>query len=167
MSMLQTSCCTSPLGLIRVTASDKGLHSLLFTDNTDQQEVPVYPSSGNRIIDTTIQQLREYFHEGRRIFDLPLEPAGTLFQQQVWLELVKIPFGKTSTYSAIARQLNNPLSVRAVGTANGKNPIAIIIPCHRVIGADGSLTGYAGGLWRKDYLLQLEGSGKYNQPTLW
>jgi methylated-DNA-[protein]-cysteine S-methyltransferase len=167
MPMMQTSSCPSPLGLIRITASDTGLHSVLFTDNTDQQEVPVYTPSCNHIIATTIQQLREYFHEGRRLFDIPLDPAGTLFQQQVWQELVKIPFGKTSTYSAIARQLSNPLSVRAVGTANGKNPIAIIVPCHRVIGADGSLTGYAGGLWRKAYLLQLEGSGKYSQPTLW
>jgi methylated-DNA-[protein]-cysteine S-methyltransferase len=98
---------------------------------------------------------------------LPLSPIGTEFQQSVWKELLQIPFGKTSTYSDIANNLNNPLSVRAVGTSNGKNPIAIIIPCHRVIGADGSLTGYAGGLWRKEVLLKLEGNPHYNQPSLW
>lgn len=165
---MYTACYTSPVGTIRVTATDSGLRAVLFTDD----EAPVSdhnasPAAAVALVDATIQQLDEYFHAGRRIFDLPLAPAGTPFQQQVWQELLKIPFGKTSTYSDIARQLDNPLSVRAVGTANGQNPIAIILPCHRVIGANGSLTGYAGGLWRKEFLLKLEGTGKYGQPTLW
>lgn len=167
MLMLSTSCCASPIGILRVTASGTGLCSVLFTDDNDPQEEAFFAPSPNAIVTQTIQQLQEYFGAGRRTFDIPLSPQGSTFQQQVWQELVKIPFGKTSTYSAIAQQLNNPLSVRAVGTANGRNPIAIIVPCHRVIGADGTLTGYAGGLWRKEYLLRLEGSGKYGQPTLW
>ncbi len=167
MLMLSTSCCSSPIGTLTVTASDTGLCSVLFTDDNDPQEETRFAPSANAIVAQTILQLQEYFQSGRKTFDIPLSPGGSTFQQQVWQELVKIPFGKTSTYSAIAQQLNNPLSVRAVGTANGRNPIAIIVPCHRVIGADGTLTGYAGGLWRKEYLLRLEGSGKYGQPTLW
>lgn len=157
----------SPLGILQLAASDSGLCSVLFTYGDTVQPANDAPPPANSILAATIQQLDAYFHAGRRDFDLPLTPAGTAFQQQVWQQLLTIPFGKTSTYSAIARQLNNPLSVRAVGTANGQNPIAIIIPCHRVIGADGSLTGYAGGLDRKAFLLKLEGSGRYSQPTLW
>ena len=167
MFIMYTSCCHSPIGILKVTATDTGLYSVLFTENTDPQEDALFAPPFHPIVEQTIQQLQEYFHSGRKIFEIPLDAEGSTFQKQVWLELVKIPFGKTSTYSAIAQQLNNPLSVRAVGTANGRNPIAIIVPCHRVIGADGTLTGYAGGLWRKEYLLKLEGSGRYGQPTLW
>lgn len=167
MLFMDSSCFHSPIGIIEVTATDTGLYSVLFLKEHTPQDEAIFVPSTNPIVLQCIQQLKEYFHSGRRTFDIPLAPAGSTFQQQVWRELVKIPFGKTSTYSAVAQQLNNPLSVRAVGTANGRNPIAILIPCHRVIGADGTLTGYAGGLWRKEYLLKLEGSGKYGQPTLW
>lgn len=163
---MYTGCYISPLGTLQVTADDSGLHSVLFIDAGAGQPGDTAPAT-NSLVTAAIQQLDEYFHAGRRSFDLPLTPPGTQFQQQVWQELLQIPFGKTTSYSDIARRLNNPLSVRAVGTANGQNPIAILIPCHRVIGADGSLTGYAGGLWRKEFLLRLEGSGKYGQPTLW
>ena len=105
-----------------------------------------------------LAQLQGYFAGERRSFDVPLEPAGTQFQRQVWRALVEIPYGETTTYAAIARRIGNPNAVRAVGAANGKNPISIIVPCHRVVGADGTLTGYAGGLPNKRRLLDLEAS---------
>lgn len=92
----------------------------------------------------------------RKVFDLPFLPEGTTFQKSVWDKLNNIPYGKTTSYLRIAQQLNNVKAIRAVGTSNGKNPIAIVIPCHRVIGSNGTLTGYAGGLWRKDWLLKHE-----------
>jgi len=102
-------------------------------------------------------QLNEYFHGGRKSFDLPLAPEGTPFQQAVWKELLRIPFGQTRSYGDVAKRLGRPTLTRAVGAANGANPIPIIIPCHRVIGADGSLTGYGGGLEIKSKLLAHEG----------
>jgi methylated-DNA-[protein]-cysteine S-methyltransferase len=102
-------------------------------------------------------QLEEYFARERRVFDLPLAPAGTVFQRRVWTALLDIPYGLTASYGDVARRLGLPLTAsRAVGLANGANPISIVVPCHRVIGADGSLTGYGGGLDRKRYLLDLE-----------
>jgi methylated-DNA-[protein]-cysteine S-methyltransferase len=103
------------------------------------------------------RQLKEYFAGKRREFDLPLRMKGTEFQQRVWRELTKIPFGETRSYGQLAKRLNNPNGSRAVGLANGRNPIAVIVPCHRVIGADGSLTGFGGGLDRKEWLLTHEG----------
>jgi len=102
-------------------------------------------------------QLEEYLNSKRRDFDLPLEPQGTEFQKQIWKVLCEIPYGKTITYKELAKMAENPKAIRAAGAANGKNPIYIIIPCHRVIGRDGSLTGYAGGLDMKEKLLKLEG----------
>jgi len=109
-------------------------------------------------LDEVRTSLEEYFDGRRRSFDLPLAPRGTDFQQRVWTELQRIPYGTTSTYGALAANLGQPTASRAVGLANGKNPISIVIPCHRVIGSDGSLTGYAGGLHKKEALLKLEGS---------
>jgi methylated-DNA-[protein]-cysteine S-methyltransferase len=103
------------------------------------------------------RQLEEYFAGRRRTFDLPLGPEGTGFQQRVWKELLAIPFGETRSYFDVARSLGQPTATRAVGAANGRNPISIVIPCHRVIGSDGSLTGYGGGLPAKQYLLEIEG----------
>lgn len=162
--MIYTSCFLSTLGKIKITASATGLISVLFVDEDEGMQAS---KPANSITENTVAQLEEYFSGTRTIFDIPLSPVGTAFQQQVWQELVKIPFGKIDTYSSISRKLNNPLSVREVGAANGKNPIAILIPCHRVIGADGGLTGYAGGLWRKEKLLKLEGFLKNCQATLW
>lgn len=110
----------------------------------------------NDVSKRAVAQLQEYIEGRRTSFDLPLEPIGTKFQQRVWKALLSIPFGHTVSYKYIAEQLHQPTASRAVGMANGKNPIAIIIPCHRVIGANGKLTGYAGGLDRKAYLLDLE-----------
>ena len=155
----------SSIGLIEITASDSGLLSVSFRD--EAREDNTIKATANDITKQTAAYLAEYFAGNRQTFDVPLAPAGTAFQQLVWKELVKVPFGKTDSYSSIAHKLNNPLSVRAVGAANGKNPIAIIIPCHRIIGASGHLTGYAGGLWRKEFLLNLEGAAKGVQTKLW
>jgi methylated-DNA-[protein]-cysteine S-methyltransferase len=106
---------------------------------------------------TAARQLREYFAGHRKVFDLPLALHGTEFQKRVWLQLTKIPFGETWSYGQLAKRLDNPNACRAVGLANGRNPIAVIVPCHRVIGADGSLTGFGGGLPRKQWLLAHEG----------
>ena len=153
----------SPIGLIEIRANDSGLLVVTFLNEEGQTE----DAPSNTITEKTASQLTEYFAGTRPIFDVPLAPFGTPFQQQVWAELLRIPFGKTDSYSAIAQKLNNPLSVRAVGTANGRNPIAVIIPCHRVIGASGALTGYAGGLWRKEFLLDLENASHSKQMKLW
>ncbi|MCY1553447.1 Methylated-DNA--protein-cysteine methyltransferase [compost metagenome] len=116
--------------------------------------------------DDVCQQLDEYFAGRRRRFELRLAPQGTAFQQAVWQALLTISFGQTTCYSALAEQIDRPKAVRAVGAANGANPISVIIPCHRVIGRDGSLTGYAGGLPRKALLLKLEGAQLPEQATL-
>lgn len=155
----------SPIGLIEIKASDAGLLSVFFIDEVKEENTNGI--IGNDITKQTSKYLAEYFAGNCHTFDVPLAPVGTTFQQQVWKELVKVPFGKTDTYSSIANKLNNPLSVRAVGAANGKNPISIIVPCHRIIGASGHLTGYAGGLWRKEFLLNLEGVTKGVQTRLW
>jgi methylated-DNA-[protein]-cysteine S-methyltransferase len=105
----------------------------------------------------TVVQLNEYFNGGRREFDLPLYFEGTTFQRRVWQELTEIPYGETWSYGQLARRIGKPSASRAVGLANGRNPISILVPCHRVIGADGSLTGYGGGLERKRWLLAHEG----------
>ncbi len=108
-----------------------------------------------------IRQLDEYFSRKRKVFDLELDLQGTDFQKQVWMELLKIPYGRTITYKELSIRLGNPGVIRAAGAANGANPVSIIVPCHRVIGSDGSLTGYAGGLWRKKWLLDFESDEKF------
>ncbi len=115
------------------------------------------PEQTNAILDETRRQLDAYFAGRLKQFSIPLLPQGTPFQKEVWQALRQIPFGKTASYGEIASAINNPKAVRAVGLANSKNPIPIIIPCHRVIGKNGKMTGFAGGLWRKEWLLQHEG----------
>ena len=107
-----------------------------------------------------IRQLKAYFSGKLRSFDVPVQGAGTDFQQEVWRALLDVPYGETRSYGEIANSIGNPKAVRAVGAANGRNPIAIVVPCHRVIGSDGTLTGFGGGLPRKQYLLNLEGAGQ-------
>lgn len=141
----------SPLGLVEFMASDKGITQAIFCGNDKK------PVKTNEITDSCKTQLREYFAGQRKAFDLPLDPKGTDFQQSVWACLVKIPFGQTLCYQDIAKLLNNAKASQAVGGANGRNPISIIVPCHRVIGANGALTGYAGGIERKLWLLNHEG----------
>lgn len=141
---------SSPLGTIRVTYTAKGISSLVFIDD------PSSPTRDDLFLQSCFSQLDDYFEGTLRQFDLETDLKGSDFQMQVWQYLLTIPFGKTVTYMDVAKKINNPGAVRAVGYANGKNPVSIIIPCHRVIGSDGSLTGYAGGLWRKHWLLEHE-----------
>ena len=143
----------SPLGDIAVEGSDVGVTAIQFMDSKapdmPPMEIPAYLSR-------CVEQLKDYFDKKRTDFDLPLDMQGTDFQKKVWLELLKIPYGKTCSYLDVALALGDRKAIRAVGTANGRNPIAIVVPCHRVIGSDGSLTGYASGLQRKKWLLDLE-----------
>lgn len=153
----------SPVGRLILAASDDGLTHLLFAEREgrpfrDDRLPPCHGSSAaRRILAETEKQLREYFAGRRRDFDLPLAPRGTEFQMAVWRGLRDIPYGETESYGDLARRIGRPRAVRAVGAANGANPISIIVPCHRVIGGDGSLTGYGGGLRIKKQLLELEG----------
>lgn len=146
-----TDTMNTPAGILLIQASTQGVTQVDFIE-TDQAEL--HP---NELTTRCKQQLQEYFAGKRQSFDLPLDQQGTTFQKSVWNELTKIPFGQAVSYRDIADMVNNRKAVRAVGAANGKNPIAIIVPCHRVIGADRTLTGYAGGLQRKAWLLEHEG----------
>ena len=145
----------TPLGVMRVSASDKGITETAFVDTTDSSDA-ANAEHGNHLTSAAVNQPKEYFRGERRTFDLPLAAGGTAFRQQVWQALMTVPYGETCSYAAIAQKIGNPKAVRAVGTSNGANPIAIIVPCHRVIGANGKLTGYAGGLDRKRWLLAHE-----------
>ncbi len=142
---------SSPLGLIEIAANEQGLVAVSFSSR------PRQPVVAQRWTQEAKKQLTAYFNKDLKEFDLPLAATGTVFQQQVWQALTTVPYGKTASYGDIAKAINNPKGVRAVGLANGKNPIGIIVPCHRVIGANGTLTGYAGGVDKKAWLLVHEG----------
>ncbi len=150
-SKLHHSIFKSPIGFIRISAEDEFISELMFIEH-DQPLV----KSESQVIKDCIAQLEEYFSGKRKIFSLPLNPKGTEFQKHIWTLLQEIPYGKTISYSDLAIKAGDINLTRAVGPANGANKIAIIIPCHRVIGSNGKLTGYAGGLWRKEWLLNLE-----------
>lgn len=141
----------SPVGLIEFKASDKGITQLIFCGEHKKQV------TSNDVTKECKKQLEAYFSGQLKKFELPLDWTGTKFQKSVWEILTEIPFGQTLSYQDIAIKLNNPKSVRAVGGANGRNPITLIVPCHRVIGANSTLTGYAGGVARKKWLLEHEG----------
>ncbi|WP_433736022.1 methylated-DNA--[protein]-cysteine S-methyltransferase [Pseudomonas putida] len=149
----------SPVGELKLVANGSRLAAILWeNDKPDRVRLgPMSEAPGNPILVRAAEQLREYFAGTRQRFELELDFAGTAFQKQVWAALLTIPFGETRSYSQIAEQIGNPSAVRAVGAANGKNPISIVAPCHRVIGASGKLTGFAGGLEAKALLLTLEG----------
>ena len=144
----------SIIGDIFISADENSLLSVKFVNHN------FIENKENKIIRQTIKQLDEYFNGKRKKFELPLNPKGTEFQKKVWLQLMKIPYGKTATYKDIATLIGDSNASRAVGNANNKNPIAIIIPCHRVIGSNNKLTGYAGGLDKKEKLLNLEKNNK-------
>ncbi|MEI9810238.1 MAG: methylated-DNA--[protein]-cysteine S-methyltransferase [Bacteroidota bacterium] len=150
----------SPVGRLTLIASEKGLAAILW-ENDDPNRVhakAVLEDNNDPVLLETERQLQEYFEGNRDSFSLPLDLEGTTFQKQVWEALSTIPYGETRNYTQIAKQIGNPKAVRAVGAANGRNPISIILPCHRVIGASGSLTGFAGGLETKARLLSMEGA---------
>ncbi len=150
MEGIKTLYYKSPLGLIEVQATEIGVRAINFAHEKILTEI----KNVHNLL--AISQLDEYFNRKRTVFDMPLDLEGTDFQKRVWTELLKIPFGKTCSYMDIARAIGDPKTIRAVGMANGSNKIAIVVPCHRVIGSDGSLTGYAAGLTRKKWLLDLE-----------
>ena len=147
----------SPLGDLLISGNEKFITALLYADlNRPLVDEAVDPSDAPALLRRCATHLDEYFAGWRRSFGLTLQQEGTAFQQKVWQGLLKIPFGQTNTYAELARQIGSDRSSRAVGLANGKNKINIIVPCHRIIGASGNLTGYSGGLWRKKWLLDHE-----------
>lgn len=156
----------SPIGRLLLAGDETGLQQLLMEIDAKPWRIGEHWRAAGTELDAACRQLDDYFAGRRRHFELRLAPQGTAFQQAVWQALQTIPFGQTSSYSALAERIGRPRAVRAVGAANGANPIAVVIPCHRVIGHDGSLTGYAGGLARKALLLKLEGAWLPEQRML-
>lgn len=148
----------SPVGELGLVATSTTLVAVLWPEERDGRvRFAVEPADGtNEILAQTAGQLGEYFDGDRRVFDLPLELRGTEFQQEVWQSLADIPYGETSTYGKQAATIGRPRAIRAVGSANGRNPLSIVLPCHRIVGADGKLTGFAGGLDTKRWLLDHE-----------
>jgi methylated-DNA-[protein]-cysteine S-methyltransferase len=174
LSIVQTRI-HSPLGDMLLAATNAGLAGAWFTDQRHRPEAldfknvphawPVQDS--HPTLREAARQLAEFFSGKRKTFELRLDiNGGTLFQQSVWRALLKIPYGQTTSYGSISRQIGNPTALRAVGSAVGRNPLSLVVPCHRVLGGDGSLTGYAGGLHRKTALLELEGVGLQAGPGL-
>lgn len=164
---------TSPIGLIYLSADEIGLRNVEFIETIyDEHEIikkektKEIKFSNSEILKNAIEQLRKYFEKSLTEFSVPVNLDGTDFQKSVWNELTLVPFGETRSYLKQAIALKNEKAIRAVAKANGSNPIAIIIPCHRIIGSDGSLTGYAGELWRKKWLLEHEGFLKAEQMEL-
>jgi len=149
---------SSPVGVLTLIASDKGLAAVLWENDAPERVRVKASDRGDKhpVIVAAKAQLKEYFAGKRERFDVPLDMQGTEFQKKVWRQLLNIPFGETRSYGELARKLGNTNASRAVGAANGKNPLSIIVPCHRVIGASGKLTGFAGGLEAKAHLLGLE-----------
>lgn len=141
----------SPIGLIEISGTDDAVRSLDFVEERRDG------CHSKRVVDQAMKEMKEYFEGNRQQFEVPLDLRGTPFQRAVWRELLKIPYGSTASYGDIARAIGNPKAVRAVGGANHRNPVALIVPCHRVIGSDGSMTGYGSGIWRKEWLLKHEG----------
>ncbi|MCD4747489.1 MAG: methylated-DNA--[protein]-cysteine S-methyltransferase [Bacteroidales bacterium] len=140
----------SPIGYLEIAGTENGIYSVSFRNEAEEiKDIP-------KFLQNCVKQLDEYFNGKRKEFDIKLDIQGTSFQKQVWNELIKIPFGKTSTYLEIAKKIKNPKAVRAVGNANRNNKIGIVIPCHRVIGTNGKLTGFAAGIWRKEWLIKHE-----------
>ncbi|HEX8023332.1 methylated-DNA--[protein]-cysteine S-methyltransferase [Mucilaginibacter sp.] len=141
----------TPVGIARITEEDGFIASVSIRD----EDYEIEPAA-TELLQTAIDQLNEYFAGTRKEFTFPIKQEGSDFQQQVWDELLRIPYGATITYAQQSNQMNNPLAIRAIASANGRNHLWVVVPCHRVIGSDGSLTGYAGGVWRKKWLLEHE-----------
>ena len=148
--MSKTAFINSPLGITKIVGDENGVSIIsVLSEGELSTKIP-------NELQEAVSQLQEYFEGKRKDFDFKLNPKGTDFQQKVWQELLNIPFGKTMSYLDLSKKLGDVKAIRAVASANGKNPLWIVVPCHRVIGTDGSLTGYAGGLWRKKWLLEHE-----------
>lgn len=148
--IMQTAYIKTPLGIAKIVGDEDGISVISILDEgVVSSMIPV-------VLQEAVSQLKDYFEGKRTHFDFKLNPKGTEFQQKVWKALLEIPFGKTMSYMELSKKLGDVKAIRAVASANGKNPLWIVVPCHRVIGTDGSLTGYAGGLWRKKWLLEHE-----------
>jgi methylated-DNA-[protein]-cysteine S-methyltransferase len=156
--MIDVAYIKTPLGIAKIEGDEDGIS--VISINTEEKVTSKVP----KVLQEAVTQLNDYFLGKRKDFTFKLNPKGTEFQQKVWQELLNIPYGKTINYLDLAKKLGDPKVIRAAASANGKNPIWIVIPCHRVIGTDGSLTGYAGGLWRKKWLLEHE--NPTNQQSL-
>jgi methylated-DNA-[protein]-cysteine S-methyltransferase len=147
---METVAINTPLGIAHITGDENGISVISVSDEgIVSAEIP-------SVLQNAVTQLNDYFQDNRTHFDFKLNPKGTEFQQKVWQALLEIPYGKTCSYMDLSKKLGDVKAIRAVASANGKNPLWIVVPCHRVIGTDGSLTGYAGGLWRKKWLLEHE-----------
>ncbi len=148
---METAYIKSPLGITEIIGDENGISNISVLDSEKEisTEIP-------DVLKDAVAELQDYFAGNRNDFTFKLNPKGTEFQQKVWQELLNIPFGKTMSYLELSKKLGDVKAIRAVASANGKNPLWIAVPCHRVIGTDGSLTGYAGGLWRKKWLLEHE-----------
>ena len=153
----------TPLGVLRATTDGTSIVALAYDEPVAETIVP--PAHAREHLDALHAQLDDYFAGRRTVFDVPLAPAGTPFQRSVWRALCTVRYGETASYAQIAQQVGSPTAVRAVGAANGRNPIAIVIPCHRIIGSNGTLTGYAGGLDRKRKLLALEAPAPFSRQA--
>jgi methylated-DNA-[protein]-cysteine S-methyltransferase len=157
MPQIFTAVYESPIGSIEIKAEEKGIVEVSFVEKSGLMRPAERATAGGpEILRACLVQLEEYFRGRRASFSLPLRLEGTAFQKKVWAAILRVPFGKTTTYGAIAAAVGNQRAGRAVGGANHRNPVSIIVPCHRVIGSDGRLTGYGGGLWRKEWLLEHE-----------
>jgi methylated-DNA-[protein]-cysteine S-methyltransferase len=144
---------SSPIGILEISGTTHHINQIKFGSKTSPNDEP---SKSLALLNETISQLDAYFRGNLKKFNLPLSPIGSIFQKTVWAALRKVPYGSTATYGEIAKKIDNPNASRAVGGANNRNPIPIIIPCHRIIGTTGNLVGYAGELWRKEWLLRHE-----------
>ena len=147
---MEKACFKTPLGIAKIIGDENGITEISISDDGEvSAAIPL-------VLKDAVSELNDYFEGKRTDFDFKINPSGTEFQHKVWKELLKIPFGKTLSYLELSKKLGDAKAIRAVASANGKNPLWIVVPCHRVIGTDGSLTGYAGGLWRKKWLLEHE-----------
>lgn len=155
--MQQTAYISTPIGIIKIVGDNNGV-SIIKLETEGTPSIQIAPD-----LQTAATQLQEYFHQKRTHFTFKLNPAGTPFQQKVWFELLAIPFGKTISYLTLAKKLGDAKVIRAAATANGKNPLFIVVPCHRVIGSNGALTGFSAGLWCKKWLLEHETPSKQQQ----
>lgn len=149
--MAVTTYLKTPLGMAGITGDERGISQIKIFDEPEASE-----GETPAVLLHAVEQLDAYFKGKLEVFDLKLNPTGTAFQKKVWLSLAEIPFGKTCSYMQMTKKMGDVKAIRAVAAANGRNPLWIVVPCHRVIGTNGSLTGYAGGLWRKKWLLEHE-----------
>jgi methylated-DNA-[protein]-cysteine S-methyltransferase len=167
MQQIYSTYYTSPVGILRISCNSTCITEVHFLKK--EEEIAMdnsFPAGAPPVLQQCIDELIEYFLNRRKVFEVPVYQDGTPFQQKVWAELLNIPFGKTISYLTLAKRLGDPKCIRAAASTNGKNNIAIIVPCHRVIGSNNDLVGYGGGLWRKKFLLEQEAKVTYGIQTL-